>query len=460
MPRPARRNRSTKAPEPTDAPKARDGNDPKSPATEHGSTLNAQPALRNQTPLAKSNEQAIESSPAGNAPGTGSRPGTSRPPTRSRGYSSTLSLAGRTGDANSRVPGTPGFDTSVLGNFRRRPRQQSILQMMQAEEDSSDVDEDDFLGGLSPQDESTPLNASRGKSLLAKQGEESASPSQSLPSSGGSHKRKRVEVEVQVPMSSIEDTQAMVPDSPSATPIPDRSRFQVSDETPQPMPFSDILSQTMAPPASSPMWSTQSSIAANNSPAVHQRNSKTNLRDVAHMSTAALQNKLLPRRRQRRRKQREVGEMDIPSDESDDDAHNAASGDEDELNYLPPRRKRQANTRKSHPLGSKPAQVNQKQKKTRAKSVPNSKPSGPQGPQSPRLEGIDKENESRISSPTSSLSSPPESDASDSESEVGTGRRYISEELRAAAKKFAEVDKWQMEFEEVSASETPGSPIR
>jgi hypothetical protein len=29
----------------------------------------------------------------------------------------------------------------------------------------------------------------------------------------------------------------------------------------------------------------------------------------------------------------------------------------------------------------------------------------------------------------------------------------MSEELRAAAKKFAEVDKWEMEFEDVSASE-------
>jgi hypothetical protein len=29
----------------------------------------------------------------------------------------------------------------------------------------------------------------------------------------------------------------------------------------------------------------------------------------------------------------------------------------------------------------------------------------------------------------------------------------MSEELRAAAAKFAEIDKWEMEFEDVSASE-------
>src|ERR1700735_5212740 len=54
-----------------------------------------------RTPIPKSREQAIESSPIADRIGTGSRP-----PTRARGYSSTLSLAGRQGD--SRIPNTPG----------------------------------------------------------------------------------------------------------------------------------------------------------------------------------------------------------------------------------------------------------------------------------------------------------------------------------------------------------------
>jgi hypothetical protein len=60
-----------------------------------------------------------------------------------------------------------------------------------------------------------------------------------------------------------------------------------------------------------------------------------------------------------------------------------------------------------------------------------------------------------LSSPSSSpLSSPPESDVSDSESIQTEATRYVSDELRAAVKKFAEVDQWKMEFEDVSASES------
>ncbi|OQD70123.1 hypothetical protein PENDEC_c026G03195 [Penicillium decumbens] len=462
MPRPApKRNRSIKAKvddataEPCDQP---DVNASKSP--ERGSTLDPR-ALRSQTPLAKNYDQALASSP--DRPATGSRPGTgSRPPTRSRGYSSTLSFAGRNGDTSSRVPGTPGYESSVLSNFRRRPRQQSILQMMQAEDGSSDLDDDDFLGSLSPQDESTPLNLPRGKPLLMRPAEESLSqsPLESLPSSAGSRKRKRAGV-IQVPVSPT--AQDMVEDTPSATPVARDQPLDVSEATPRPFRFPGVLSQTMAPPDSSPLDST----AAPRSPA--HNNSKSNKsKDPTHLSTAALQDRLLPRRRQRRRKRRPAGEFDVPSDESDEDMHGAASGDDDELSYLPSRRARRGQSGKSKPLGNvreKSKLNNQKQKKSKIKSVPAPRPSEPQAPATyshvHQSGEIDKENELLLSSPSSSpLSSPPASDASDSEGEAQATRRYVSDELRAAAKKFAEIDKWQMEFEEVSASETQGSPAR
>jgi hypothetical protein len=135
--------------------------------------------------------------------------------------------------------------------------------------------------------------------------------------------------------------------------------------------------------------------------------------------------------------------------------HAAVSGDEDELSYLPSKRTQRAPSRKPRPLGSNRAQSNQKPKKTKAKSAPAPKQS--KSRESARGE-VDKENELLLSSPSSSpLSSPPDSDASDSEAEAVSGvsdQRYMSAELRAAAKKFAEVDQWQMEFEEISASET------
>ncbi|KAJ5898600.1 hypothetical protein N7504_008888 [Penicillium tannophilum] len=455
MPRPApKRNRSTKAPKP--AAETRDEvSHSKSPERE--STLDPRQTFRSQTPLATSYEQAIASSPTGDRPGTGSRPGTSsRPPTRSRGYSSTLSFAGRKGDANSRVPGTPGFESSVLSNFRRRPRQQSILQMMQAEDGSSELDDEDFLGGLSPQDESTPLNLPRGKSLLLNPAEQSPSSSKSgsLPSSGGSRKRKREEI--QVPQSSVEETPGFVQDSPSVTPVPRRRSSHGSEETTQPITFPEVFSQTMALPASSsppPPESTQGSIAAPRSPAaIRQTSEKKRSKDTAQLATAALRERLLPRRRQPRRKRRTAGDADPLTDESDDEMYAAASGDEDELSCLPSKRTRRAPSNKPRPLGSDRAQSNQKLKKSKAKSAPAPKPSESR---KPARGDMDKENEILLSSPSSSpLSSPPDSDASDSEAETVSGRRYMSAELRAAAMKFAEVDQWQMEFEEISASET------
>ncbi|KAJ5777110.1 hypothetical protein N7520_000356 [Penicillium odoratum] len=453
MPRPApKRNRSSKA-KPAVAPeKVEDSHQ----SPEREPTLDPRHTLRSQTPLGTSYDQAIESSPTGDRLGTESRPGTgSRPPTRSRGYSSTLSFAGRKGDMSSRIPGTPGFESSVLSNFRRRPRQQSILQMMQAEDGSSDLDDEDFLGGLSPQDESTPLNLTRGKSL----GDQSPSPSESLPSSGGSRKRKREDI--QVLQSSIEEAPEVVQDSPSVTPVPRERPTRASEETPQPIPFPEVFSQTMALPASSsppPPESTQCSVATARSPAVpHQSSKSIKLRDSAQLATATLRDRLLPRRRQPRRKPRAVGDSELPSDgESDDGMHAVASGDEDELSYLPSKIITSAPSTETRPLTTNLGQSNQKPKKTKAKPTPAPKPSEPQEP----IRDMDKENELLLSSPSSSpLSSPPDSDASDSETETVSGH-YLSAELRAAAKKFAEVDQWEMEFEEISASETQGSPGR
>lgn len=445
MPRPAPKRNRTKPNPQTETQK----DDISATSPERGSTLDPRQALRSQTPMTTSYEQAIESSPTGSRPGTGSRP-----PTRSRGYSSTLSFAGRKGDTSSRIPGTPGYDSSVLSNFRRRPRQQSILQMMQADDGSSELDDDDFLGGLSPQDESTPLNLSRGKSLLVRT-EQSPSPSESLPSSGGSRKSRPAE-EVLVPESSIESAQDVVEDTPTATPIARVPSSHPSEGTPRAIPFPDILSQTLAPPASSPGLSTNGSVA--NGPALQDLDN-TKQKDPLQLSTAALQNKLLPRRRQRRRKRGPAGDFNVPSDESDEEMHDAASGDDDELSYISSRR-RGNRSNKPKPLGNTRAKSNQKQKKAKAKLASGSKPAEPQGPATfgrPRHANgdVDKENEMLSSPGSSPLSSPPDSDVdmSDSESETGSGRRVMSDELRAAIKKFAEVDQWKMEYEDISASE-------
>ncbi|KAJ5605919.1 hypothetical protein N7510_008700 [Penicillium lagena] len=419
-------------------------NAPNSP--ERGSTLDPRRQLRSQTPMSKTYENAIESSPMGERMGTGSRPGTaSRPPTRSRGYSSTLSFAGRKGDMSSRVPGTPAFESSVLSNFRRRPRQQSILHMVQAEDGSSDLDDSDFLGGLSPQDESTPLNLAR-KSMVHKPAE---SPSQSPPSSGGSRKRKRATRGVQAPEPEPEpESPSAATDTLTATPVQrDQGDDQPShalEDTPRALQFPEVLSQTLAPPASSsPPWSPSAHSQTSTAPVVTGEiaNTKSKSKNPVYLSTAALQDRLLPRRRQRRSKHRAADEFEVPSDS--DKEHDAASGDEDELSYPFSRRPRKplASTQDKLSTLNRP-----KTRKTKANKVARSAAT--------YSRSIDKENEQlALSSPGSSpLSSPPDSDAEE-ETEIRATPRFTSAELRAAAKKFAEIDQWKLEFEYVSASE-------
>lgn len=488
MPRPApKRNRLTKPKVAAKSPKP----------DQNETTAKSPPASRRapsvdprQTPLAKNHDQAIESSPTGDRPGTGSRPGTaSRPPTRSRGYSSTMSVAGRKGETNtnSRIPGTPSFDTSMLSNFRRRPRQQSILHMVQAEDGSSELDDDDFLGGLSPQDESTPLNRRKslakpeqGQSPSASQSASAAaspSQSQSLPSSASASSRKRkraprIEVQILVPRSSAPEASqgegediSQIDDTPSATPIP-RNTYpdepELPGETPQPPRFSDILSQTFLPPASSPA---STITTAPRSPLVVPLVSgKRRPKDPAHLSTAVLQNKLLPRRRLRRLRQRDSGGHDGSDDDSDNDStHDAASGEEDELSR-PSSSRRSQSRGASVPAKPKPLRNsrgkstlnNPKQRKSRGKkgAASEQEPTAATYSRSGGEGGVDKENEFELSRSGSPLSSVPDSEA---ESDTNTGnrtpRRFTSAELRAATLKFAEIDQWEMEFEDVSGSE-------
>jgi hypothetical protein len=401
--------------------------------------------MKNQTPMPKTDEQAIESSPMGERAATGSRH-----PTRARGYSSTLSLAGRKGDMSSKIPGTPAFESSVLSNFRRRARQPSILQMMQTEDGSSDLDDDDFLGGLSPEDESTPLNVSRGKSLILKN---AASPSaESLsPSSDKSRKRKRAPEELEVPQSPLN----VVESTPIGSPNSETQENEAHNRTitPRPVVSPEAFSQTVVPPMSSSAPQSpariDSALVERASPVTLESTKEPSGRFNAqeHLSTAALQSKLLPRRQRRRRH----NDSDISNDDDKSD---------DELNYLPsrkPMKSRQKQTDRPNPS------KNTRTKPTKQKK-PLSKPSkrGVTYSSATRTTDVDKENQpDDISSP---LSSPLDSDAFDSDSSISKSTDkgdFMSEELRLQAKKFAEVDDWQMEFEDVaSPAGSQGSPFR
>ncbi|KAL2842959.1 hypothetical protein BJY01DRAFT_198937 [Aspergillus pseudoustus] len=383
--------------------------------------------LRNQTPLGKSHEFAIASSPGTEQGATGSRP-----PTRARGYSSTLSIAGRKGDPNSRVPGTPAFESSILSNFRRRPRQASILQMMQDEDGSSEYDDDDFLGGLSPEDESTPLNITRGKSLVLRLAP-SSPVKPSFPSSGKSSKRKRT-IDAQAPLSPL----AVTSSNPGSPTSHSNIRERESSTVPPPSLQSPAaFSETMAPPMSSPVPDLTREVSTPVSDRTPSRSKQSQTRrarkpskNEAYVPTAALQDKLLPRRRYRRAAR--VGAFGIEVVSDSDDDRSLANEDEDELSFLPMRGRSQ--TRRKPAIISKPKSGDiAKQLGTNVR------------------EEVDVDNENELAEISSPLSSALDSDAFDSDFhlEQQTPKHYLSEELRLQALKFAEVDKWQMEFEDV-----------
>ncbi|KAL4781920.1 hypothetical protein BJX76DRAFT_307514 [Aspergillus varians] len=403
--------------------------------------------LRNQTPISKAQELAIGSSPGTEQGATGSRP-----PTRARGYSSTLSIAGRKGDTSSRIPGTPAFESSILSNFRRRPRQASILHMMQDEDGSSDFDDDDFLGGLSPEDESTPLNISRGKSLVLRPAVYSPGKSPSLPSSGKSSKRKRSAEETEAPRSPL--------DGASSSPRPPTSEMEtrqrgISVDLPRPPQPPAAFSETMVPPMSSPVPGLTHEMSTLDSDRLRSRAKRPRNPKAAqpsdsklHIPTAALQDKLLPRRRQRRVLHQGTSRFEVLS-ESDEDEPPLAAPDDDELSYLPLQKRSQTRRQPA----SKPMPVSSKRGKMDSKSdEKDSKPIKQNGAN--EISG-GKENESTdMSSP---LSSALDSDELDSEVDLEQEtpvKAYLSEELRVQALKFAEVDKWQMEFEDVITTST------
>ncbi|KAH8425652.1 uncharacterized protein LDX57_003401 [Aspergillus melleus] len=404
--------------------------------------------VRDQTPTSDAQEQAIESSPMGERGATGSRP-----PTRSRGYSSTLSVAGRKGETSSKIPGTPAFESSILSNFRRRPRQPSILQMMQAEDGSSDFDDDDFLGGFSPEDESTPLNLSRGKSLVM-QGAVTSSPSQiSLPSSGGSRKRRRSPNEIANPEAPLAEIGSS-PVNSATSPNHDREReLRAFVESPQTSASFAFSTQATVPPLSSSLPPSPASTATLEGPRkLATGNADGRSGNKISLPTTALQDKLLPRRRQRRRRPRHVPNAG-DSDNSSEDDESVGEHDEDELSYLPdqtipwPQRKRLAkpknfpNLRNTHGAQGTKAYGNQT----------NSTAPRPKQNEGNRLE-MDKENNEIDSS--SPISSPPASETLEAEPlQEKMSVNFISEELREQARKFAEVDNWEMEFEDVPASQ-------
>jgi hypothetical protein len=380
---------------------------------------------------------------------------------------------------------TPGNSDSAVrtGMFKRRSRQPSILGTGKKDHrrrlESDYDDEDDF----NPDDESTPLNLSKTRST-GQQG------SQSMSTASNPRKRKLSSLQPSrsSPPISADDSEPQSPD-PSTSPSQNPATEEViRPSTPEP------LSDTMAPPRSS-------SSPTRDSPEVLLPSRRTNIQprgrsvkrqpvrkplappgdeslpssppslthspnraetpvrqgraptrpraNPANLSTVQLQ-ALLPRRR--RRHARDTFDIES-SDDGEVDPGDLGS-DDDELTYLTTRTNR--TTRSAAPRSVarlKPGpSVSAKSKAKATPAIERLKASAKKTYRS-RHTVSDKENESDAFDedldvdPDDSLApirdSSPE-DSQDLEERVG-------KELKTAKKKFEVVDKWELEFEDVTA---------
>lgn len=385
-----------------------------------------------------------------------------------------------------------------------------------SESDSdSDEMLDGMLDGVveefQPDDESTPFHVSRLQQIVRGTPSHTAAepPSMQRLSSPGSRKRKITPPEIQVPRSqsptmhltSSPPDPLISPDGedpyvlPTASPAllePDLSDLDLPSKRTRRSPPPNIWSDTMAPPQSSS--STQSPAKdqttrpshtikpipkpkpnpkrkqpSRNADADHSTRSQTTRpkkEPLKPISTATLQN-LLPRRRNRQR-----DDFDLPSNSEHELDTPAPAEDEDELSFAAPKSRRKtagvgpkqrpakatkppATTRKTP--GRRKAKAPETQKKTGKDS------SGPGRTYSRQVS--DKENEGKVHEQddgnNDSQQPDTSSDAELSDEGGQVGRKggaavpaevKATKELKTLAQKFQEVDAWQMEFEEVTAS--------
>ncbi|KAL1800045.1 hypothetical protein ACET3X_000387 [Alternaria dauci] len=361
-----------------------------------------------------------------------------------------------------KVGATPAHERSILAlsNFRRRPRQLSLLRQVQQTTDVEDNDQDDLdntdnfdFDDFLPHAESTPLN-------VRKQAQEQEIRNDSgtqVSSSGSRGTKRKFSSVVQVPRSSppaspqsggdVESERSPSPSLPEVVP----SHEEVIEQTQE---DEEPLSETLASPISSspvrevskppqtpmqtrprrrgrqaktPVVDEDSEGEETETPARAKQRAKKKTEPT--ISVAQLK-ALLPRRRNRLR---DRDEFDI---ESSDDVEPVDS-DQDEL-QMPARRVRQkqGTLKLASPKAAKKA--------ARPKKGAPTKGAQKSGRTYSRRISSDKENETA---------------AQNEQDNTEVSAIEHSDKLAAIRKKFEEVDAFELEFEEVDAT-TSSSPFR
>jgi hypothetical protein len=392
-----------------------------------------------------------------------------------------------------RTQGTPGAEASILGPIRPRKRQPSILQLIDGPDSSIlDQDLDEFL----PNDESTPMNASRKRKLS------------SQPTSPGATANSQ-----QQPTRDVDETDdksqekfdPQLPPAPSNT--HPRKRQSPSEE-----------GDTLAPPRSSS--SAPSPVKAKEPSPIKTKTRTRKPKEPKVLSTTALQ-ALMPTRRQprtrRERNAKPISEFEIPEDSSDgpndvtgreehdqvgEDSYNASSKAANKSRKQQPggklQKKKQPasskqSTRSNHvriPKRGSSKSIRSTQSPSLMRTTPLSSSTKFATKTSSQQEnsksatrkvysrngkcghgehgGEDKENRpSILSGKPLERGSIAADESSDEDLEVEVGRGYhgttstsedeATKEQKRLVRKFEEVDEWEMEFEDVTMDSAEAS---
>ncbi|QSZ29307.1 hypothetical protein DSL72_003820 [Monilinia vaccinii-corymbosi] len=388
-----------------------------------------------------------------------------------------------------------------LGNFKRRAREPSILGTARKPQEprptfDSDSDSDDFA----PEDESTPLNFAKARAQ---------------PSSSSSRKRKLSSVQVprsqEVTPAQLTPSKLHIDDNDSELEdtVPATAPIESDDEkddvqelerelSPEDLPLPSIervvtpepMSETMAPPRGSSSLSPAQSLPSSPPPPPpvsnpHQATTRsrriinprtpprvtntelqsspissppslTHSPDIptrstsnrparkaapqpATLSTAALQ-ALLPKRRQRDR-----SALEVESSDSEVDVTGLGEHDDELTIIVAPTTRRKASVGPTSRASVQSATRTQKSKSTakgKGKRTYGKKPA---------TTASDKENEVGRDDSLAPIQDAAAPEEPRRENSPGLGKR-VGKELKMAAKKFQEVDKWELDFEECEAS--------
>lgn len=372
------------------------------------------------------------------------------------------------------TPSVKNFDNSIMSNFKFRPRKPSILHLdddINLDLDlSSDLNSDVFLDSESidigePEagDEGTPLK-------VAKEKDRRLSLSENKPTDeeeptlvkGTQQEDENIEARSSSPLSSPPESDAeVIPSSPLKLTEENLNRLEtVSTHThgDESVPPPESSSPVRSPLRSSELESQSEKEdevdidgegADTTSKASTSKSQRQQKALADHLSTARLRERLLPQRKRRKLLRERAARKNTFDVISDEESENGADEDENEISYI-------ATTKKAK------AKANGRRRKASAKDAPiqaegkeNAKLAGSgTTTRKARRRTYGKPRQEEVEAIEETASAEAEENEADDNTEQQQQTREqsptsASDELARQKKKFEEIWKWDMEFEDV-----------